>query len=164
MKIIKKTFEKLKKKKNKTFLNSLNILIAALIVLFTLILTFLSNQESSCNNDVQIMLINKTQLYVEAQTILIERTQDFSNRVACIVLGDKEGEEAHTERISAAHSEYISFIKFMEDYYDPNVKVKQSECTTLNNGMNIITFLIVSLAVIHLYISARFFSRYLNDK
>ena len=163
METIKKIFEKWGKKNNKTFLNSLNGFIAVLIVLFAIILTLLSNWESNCNNDVQIMLINKTQQYVEKQKILIDRTQDVAERVEYAITGDNDSRDARTRAISAAHKEYKSFIDSMEAY-DRSIESKKNECIKLNNLTMIVTAVIITLALFQLCVSTKFFSRYLKDK
>lgn len=100
------------KKDNKTFLNAVIIFFSAIIALFSALAIILSNKEISCKDVVESMLINKTQLFVEEQYVLFERTWAITQREIFRSMGDIGSVEAYNPMVSGP---YQSYNKFKED-------------------------------------------------
>ena len=149
----------LKKLNKKTYINALMMLITALIAILSSILVIYSNDEGVCNNDVQNMLINKTQQYVENQKILIVGLFDASNRGAFMVMGNKQGIESYTDRIRESSIEYHSFEQSMENY-DLNIISKKNTCVEKSEKVTIITSALIFFSVILVTLSTLYLKKY----
>ena len=155
----KKDMFMLKKLNKKTFINALIIFITMLIAFLSIILSIYSNDEGVCNNDVQNMLINKTQQYVENQKILIVGLFDASSRSAFMVMGDKQGIESYTDRIRESSIEYNSFEKSMENY-DLNIISKKNTCVEKSKNVTIINSAMIFFSIISVTLSILYLKKY----
>lgn len=155
----KKGMSMLEKLNKKTYINAFIILITAIIAFLSIILSIVSNDETACNNDVQNMLINKTQQYVENQKILISGLFDASSRAAFMVTGNKQGIESYTDRIRESSIEYNSFEKSMENY-DLNIISKKNTCVEKSKNVTFITCAIILFSLLSVLASIRYIKKY----
>ena len=141
----------LQRRNNKTFLNAIITPLAALVVLSSSISVVLSNLEDSCSNEVSVMLLNKTQMLVEKQPILFDRTWSIIGRGFSEMKGDNSSQEGFQGMIGNSYVQYQNFLKIELKNYDEEIINKQQECSShksRKSGALVVTVILASLQLI----------------
>ena len=87
------------------------IVLGILIILWSSISITFANFSNSCGNEVNVMLLNKTTLFMEKQPILFERTWSIIHRDIDKLMGHiGDLQEIYNLEISNADKQYQDFL------------------------------------------------------
>lgn len=151
---------KLPKIKSKTFLNALIIILGSAVLISTILATIFSNISGECNYNVNILLINKTQQFIEKQHVLIERTWAIDRRNAFEAAGNTEEANAFKPFISQYYQEYAGFLRESKEEDDRISKI-MATCTTKAKRLNWFLTLSIIISVLQFTFSYYYFKLYL---
>ena len=143
----------------KTILNALYLFVSAVILFLSAISIPVSQKEQSCNNEVNFLLISKTQSFVEKQHTLFSKTWATDTRNINIIRGDEISAKFWNEEARQYNNEYLNFLN--ESFLiDIQILEQLSECKTWSKYTTYLNLITVISAVFASIISVCYLRKY----
>ncbi|HIH24947.1 TPA: hypothetical protein HA251_07985 [Candidatus Woesearchaeota archaeon] len=143
----------------KLALSSTISLLGIIVVIFLGSSTYFSNESNNCNYEINKLLLNKTQQFIEKQALLIERTWSIGRRDIFEAIGNKEEAAAAQSSIPGPYVTYREFLD-ASTKQDVIISQKMEDCATKEHWATICLAIAFATATIQLLISIKHLRTY----
>lgn len=157
---VNKILNLIRKKHNKQFLNALILFIGPLLFIPSSLQLFFSIIEDGCANEVQQMLLNKTDQLILAQNKLFEKNINAIREEGAT---SQEEAQAYSEEVVVRNHEYKQLIESIE-MYSKEINERDEKCTSFTFAQYF--FFIIGLIVLFvlIFFSWHFVNKYIEEE